>query len=133
MRVVLELVAIELVNRGIQRLYCRMMLLGSCLRRNDKKKDKQEQRSHHMRSTMNHTLSILLQNEAGALVRVAGLFAARGYNIDTLTVAATHDPAVSRLTLSLQCDDIALTQILQQTRKLVDVLQVAHTATALAA
>jgi acetolactate synthase I/III small subunit len=82
---------------------------------------------------MNHTLSILLQNEAGALVRVAGLFAARGYNIDTLTVAATLDPAVSRLTLSLQCDDIALTQILQQTRKLVDVLHVAHPATALAA
>ena len=74
-----------------------------------------------------------MEDEAGALVRVAGLFAARGYNIDTLTVAATHDPAVSRLTLSLQCDDIALTQILQQTRKLVDVLQVAHPATALAA
>lgn len=82
---------------------------------------------------MQHTLSILLQNESGALVRVAGLFAARGYNIDTLTVAATHDPAVSRLTLSLRCDDAALGQILQQTRKLVDVLQVAHPATALAA
>ena len=82
---------------------------------------------------MHHTLAILLQNEAGALVRVAGLFAARGYNIDTLTVAATHDPAVSRLTLSLQCDDAALGQILQQTRKLVDVVQVAHPATALAA
>ncbi|MEO5831149.1 MAG: acetolactate synthase small subunit [Rhodanobacter sp.] len=82
---------------------------------------------------MHHTLSILLQNEAGALVRVAGLFAARGYNIDTLTVAATHDPAVSRLTLSLECDDAALSQILQQTRKLVDVVQVAHPATALAA
>lgn len=82
---------------------------------------------------MNHTLSILLQNEAGALVRVAGLFAARGYNIDTLNVAPTHDPAVSRLTLSLQCDEAALGQILQQTRKLVDVLQVAHPATALAA
>jgi len=82
---------------------------------------------------MKHTLSILLQNEAGALVRVAGLFAARGYNIDTLTVAATQDPAVSRLTLSLQCDDAALSQILQQTRKLVDVVQVAHPATALAA
>lgn len=82
---------------------------------------------------MNHTLSILLQNEAGALVRVAGLFAARGYNIDTLTVAATHDPAVSRLTLSLQCDEAALGQILQQTRKLVDVLQVAQPAAALAA
>jgi acetolactate synthase-1/3 small subunit len=82
---------------------------------------------------MQHTLSILLQNESGALVRVAGLFAARGYNIDTLTVAATHDPAVSRLTLSLQCDDAALGQILQQTRKLVAELQVAHPATALAA
>jgi len=82
---------------------------------------------------MHHSLSILLQNEAGALVRVAGLFAARGYNIDTLNVAPTHDPAVSRLTLSLQCDDAALGQILQQTRKLVDVLQVAHPATALAA
>jgi acetolactate synthase-1/3 small subunit len=74
---------------------------------------------------MHHTLSILLQNEAGALVRVAGLFAARGYNIDTLTVAATHDPAVSRLTLSLECNDAA--------RKLVDVVQVAHPAAALAA
>lgn len=82
---------------------------------------------------MHHTLSILLQNEAGALVRVAGLFAARGYNIDTLTVATTPDPAVSRLTLSLQCNDAALTQILQQTRKLVDVLQVAHPAPAVAA
>jgi acetolactate synthase-1/3 small subunit len=82
---------------------------------------------------MHHTLSILLQNEAGALVRVAGLFAARGYNIDTLTVAATHDPAVSRLTLSLECNDAALSQILQQTRKLVDVVQVAHPAAALAA
>ena len=79
------------------------------------------------------TFAVLVQNEPGVLHRVVGLFAARGYNIDTLTVAATHDPAVSRLTLSLQCDDIALTQILQQTRKLVDVLQVAHPATALAA
>ncbi|GLQ98640.1 acetolactate synthase small subunit [Dyella mobilis] len=79
---------------------------------------------------MQHTLSILLQNEAGALVRVAGLFAARGHNIDTLTVAATPDPAVSRLTLTLRGDDASLTQILQQTRKLVDVLQVEHPAQA---
>lgn len=82
---------------------------------------------------MKHTLSILLQNESGALVRVAGLFAARGYNIDTLSVAATQDASISRLTLSLQCDDAGLAQILQQTRKLIDVLQVAHPATALAA
>ncbi|GLQ51528.1 acetolactate synthase small subunit [Dyella flava] len=79
---------------------------------------------------MQHTLSILLQNEAGALVRVAGLFAARGHNIDTLTVAATTDPAVSRLTLTVRGDDATLTQILQQTRKLVDVLQVEHPAQA---
>lgn len=75
---------------------------------------------------MQHTLSILLQNEAGALVRVAGLFAARGHNIDTLTVAPTSDPAVSHLMLTVRGDDAALTQILQQTRKLVDVLQVQH-------
>lgn len=82
---------------------------------------------------MQHTLTILLQNESGALVRVAGLFAARGYNIDTLTVGPTHDPAVSRLVLSLECDEDALNQVLQQTRKLVDVLQVAHASAALAA
>lgn len=82
---------------------------------------------------MKHTLSILMQNESGALVRVAGLFAARGYNIDTLTVGPTHDPAVSRLTLSLHCDDAGIAKIVQQTRKLVDVLQVANPSTALAA
>ncbi len=82
---------------------------------------------------MNHTLTILLQNESGALARVAGLFAARGYNIDTLTVGPTHDETVSRLVLCLCCDDAGLRQILQQTRKLVDVLQVSHSTTALAA
>lgn len=71
---------------------------------------------------MKHTLSILLQNESGALVRVAGLFAARHVNIDTLTVAATHDPAVSQLTLVLHGDEGTLQQILRQVRKLVDVL-----------
>ncbi|MEO7053293.1 MAG: acetolactate synthase small subunit [Rhodanobacter sp.] len=82
---------------------------------------------------MKHTLTILMQNESGALVRVAGLFAARGYNIDTLTVGPTHDSAVSRLILSLQCDEAGLAQIVQQTRKLVDVLQVTNASTALAA
>ncbi|GAB3027802.1 hypothetical protein GCM10027285_07460 [Oleiagrimonas citrea] len=75
---------------------------------------------------MKHTLSILLQNEVGALVRVAGLFSARGHNIDSLHVAATRDPAVSRLTLTVHGDAARLTQILNQTRKLVDVLQVEH-------
>ena len=73
---------------------------------------------------MRHTLSILLQNEAGALVRVAGLFAARHVNIDSLTVAVTHDPAISQLTVVLHGDDAVLEQIVRQTRKLVDVLDV---------
>ncbi|HET8898034.1 MAG TPA: acetolactate synthase small subunit [Rhodanobacteraceae bacterium] len=73
---------------------------------------------------MRHTLSILLQNESGALVRVAGLFAARHCNIDTLTVAATHDPSVSQLTLVLHGSAAMLDQIVRQTRKLVDVLDV---------
>jgi acetolactate synthase-1/3 small subunit len=71
---------------------------------------------------MKHTLSILLQNESGALVRVAGLVAARHVNIDALTVAATHDPAISQLTLVLHGDEGTLEQILRQLRKLVDVL-----------
>lgn len=73
---------------------------------------------------MKHTLSILLQNESGALVRVAGLFAARHCNIDTLTVSVTHDPAVSHLTLVLHGNAAMLEQILRQTRKLVDVIDV---------
>ncbi len=71
---------------------------------------------------MKHTLSILLQNESGALLRVAGLFAARHVNIDTLTVAATHDPTISHLTLVLHGDAGVLQQILRQVHKLVDVL-----------
>ena len=73
---------------------------------------------------MRHTLSVLLQNESGALVRVAGLFAARHCNIDSLTVAVTHDPAVSQLTLVLHGSDAMLEQIVRQTRKLIDVLDV---------
>lgn len=73
---------------------------------------------------MKHTLSILLQNEAGALARVAGLFAARQVNIDTLTVAPTHQPAVSHLTVVLHGGDAAMEQIVRQTRKLVDVVTV---------
>ncbi|NII12245.1 acetolactate synthase small subunit [Oleiagrimonas sp. C23AA] len=77
---------------------------------------------------MKHSLAILLQNEAGALVRVAGLFAARGYNIDTLTVAPTDDPSVSRLNVTVEGDEEKLQQILSQIRKLVDVLSLEHPA-----
>ncbi|MFC4820051.1 acetolactate synthase small subunit [Dokdonella ginsengisoli] len=73
---------------------------------------------------MRRLISILLQNEAGALARVAGLFAARGYNIDSLTVAATHDAAVSRLTLVTVGDDAVIDQIVKQSRKLVDVIEI---------
>ena len=73
---------------------------------------------------MRHTLSILLQNESGALARVAGMFAARHVNIDALNVAATVDPAISQLTLVLHGDEATLEQIVRQTRKLIDVLDV---------
>ena len=74
---------------------------------------------------MRHIIAMLLQNEAGALARVAGMFAARGYNIDSLTVAATHDPLVSRLTMVTFGDDAVIAQIISQSRKLIDVLEIA--------
>ena len=70
---------------------------------------------------MRHIISVLLENESGALSRVAGLFSARGYNIDTLTVAPTNDPTLSRLTISTTGDDRRIDQIEKQLRKLVDV------------
>jgi acetolactate synthase-1/3 small subunit len=73
---------------------------------------------------MRHIIAILLQNEAGALARVAGMFSARGYNIDSLSVAPTHDPAVSRLTLVTNGSEGVVQQIIHQTRKLVDVVDI---------
>jgi acetolactate synthase I/III small subunit len=73
---------------------------------------------------MRHIISILLQNEAGALARVAGMFSSRGYNIDSLTVAPTHDPAVSRITLVTTGSDAVIDQIIKQTRKLVDIVEI---------
>ena len=70
---------------------------------------------------MRHIISVLLENESGALSRVAGLFSARGYNIDTLTVAPTNDPTLSRLTISTSGDDRKIDQIEKQLGKLVDV------------
>ena len=71
---------------------------------------------------MRHIISILLQNEAGALARVAGLFSARGYNIESLSVAPTDDPAVLRLTLVTLGSDAVVNQINKQVSKLVDVV-----------
>lgn len=71
---------------------------------------------------MRHTISVLLQNEAGALARVAGLFSARGYNIESLSVAPTNDVTTSRLTLVTTGTDAVIGQINQQLSKLVDVV-----------
>lgn len=73
---------------------------------------------------MRHIISILLQNEAGALARVAGMFSARGYNIESLSVAPTHDATVSRLTLVTLGSDAVIDQIIKQTRKLIDVVEI---------
>ncbi|MEN9460066.1 MAG: hypothetical protein RIS84_86 [Pseudomonadota bacterium] len=72
---------------------------------------------------MRHTISILLENEAGALSRVAGLFSARGYNIESLTVAPTNDPSMSRMTLVTTGTEGVIEQITKQLNKLVDVIK----------
>jgi acetolactate synthase-1/3 small subunit len=74
---------------------------------------------------MRHVISILLQNEAGALARVASMFSTRGYNIDSLSVAPTDDAQVSRLTLVTIGSDQVISQINQQLCKLVDVVNIA--------
>jgi acetolactate synthase-1/3 small subunit len=71
-----------------------------------------------------HIIAILLQNEAGALSRVAGLFSTRGYNIESLSVAPTDDPTVSRITLVTTGSDAVIQQIANQLNKLVDVVSV---------
>lgn len=76
------------------------------------------------RVAMRHIIAILLQNEAGALTRVAGLFSTRGYNIESLSVAATDDPTVSRITLVTKGSDAVIQQIVNQLNKLIDVVSV---------
>src|SRR5580704_8749620 len=73
---------------------------------------------------MRHIIAILLQNEAGALTRVTGLISARGYNIESLSVAPTNDPTVSRVTLVTIGSDHVIAQINAQLLKLVDVVAV---------
>ncbi len=70
---------------------------------------------------MRHIISLLMENEAGALSRVAGLFSARGYNIESLTVAPTEDPTLSRMTIVTSGSDAVIEQINKQLNKLVDV------------
>jgi acetolactate synthase-1/3 small subunit len=72
---------------------------------------------------MRHIISILLENESGALSRVAGLFTARGYNIESLTVAPTEDATLSRITLVTSGSEEVIEQITKQLNKLVDVVK----------
>src|SRR5688500_6015538 len=73
---------------------------------------------------MRHIIGILLQNESGALTRVANLFSSRGYNIESLSVSATDDPTLSRLTLVTKGSDDVVQQIAKQLHKLIDVVAV---------
>jgi acetolactate synthase-1/3 small subunit len=71
-----------------------------------------------------HTISVLVENHFGVLARVSALFSARGYNIDSLCVGETEDPAVSRMTVVARGDDNVLDQIIKQLNKLVDTIEV---------
>ena len=72
---------------------------------------------------MRHIISLLMENEAGALSRVIGLFSQRGYNVETLTVAPTEDPTLSRLTLTTVGDDAKIEQITKHLHRLIEVVK----------
>lgn len=73
---------------------------------------------------MKHIISALVQNEAGVLAHISGLFAGRGFNIDSLTVGETEDPAISRMTITVEGDEAILEQVVKQLRKVITVLKV---------
>ena len=73
-----------------------------------------------------YILSVVVQNNAGVLARVSSLFGRRGYNIDSLTVSATTDPKISRITIVVRGDDAILEQIIKQVSKLEETIQVTH-------
>ncbi len=73
---------------------------------------------------MRHIISLLMENESGALSRVSGLFSARGYNIESLSVAPTEDHSLSRMTIVTSGSDEVIEQIIKQLNKLIDVVKV---------
>ncbi|MFA5779935.1 MAG: acetolactate synthase small subunit [Elusimicrobiota bacterium] len=73
---------------------------------------------------MKHTISVLVENKPGVLTRISTLFAARGYNIDSLAVGETDDPTVSRMTIVVAGDEAILEQVKKQLNKLIDVIKV---------
>ena len=72
---------------------------------------------------MRHIISMMMENESGTLSRIAGLFSARGYNIESLTVAPTEDPSLSRMTLVTTGDEAIIEQIIKQLNKLIEVVK----------
>ncbi|NLJ95230.1 MAG: acetolactate synthase small subunit [Clostridiaceae bacterium] len=77
-----------------------------------------------MKETKMRVISILVENNAGTLARIASLFARRGYNIDSLTVSATKDAKISRLTVTAQLNDLEVEQLIAQTEKLQEVQEI---------
>lgn len=75
---------------------------------------------------MKHILAVLVENKPGVLVRVAGLFARRGFNIKSLAVGETRDPAISRMTIEVDADDKELEQVVKQLNKLINVIRIAN-------
>ena len=73
---------------------------------------------------MRHTISVLVENKAGVLARIAGLFSARGFNIDSLAVGETEDPSVSRMTIVVKGDENIIEQVDKQLNRLIDVIKV---------
>src|SRR3954462_12769925 len=71
-----------------------------------------------------HTLSVLVEDNAGVLARVAGLFSRRGFNIDSLAVGPTEDPEISRMTIVVNVDELPLEQVTKQLNKLVNVIKI---------
>ena len=72
---------------------------------------------------MKHTISVLVENNAGVLARIAGLFARRGFNIDSLAVGVTDDPSVSRVTIIVDGNEYTVEQVLKQLNKLIPVIK----------
>jgi len=72
---------------------------------------------------MEHIISVLVENRFGVLAQISGLFSGRGFNIDSLAVGETHDPAVSRMTIVVRGDDLVVEQIIKQLNRLVDVVK----------
>src|SRR5690606_3776541 len=73
---------------------------------------------------MRHTISVLVENKFGVLARVSGMFSGRGFNIDSLNVAPTHDASLSRITAVLKGDEVQLDLCIKQLRKLINVVDV---------